>query len=138
MSIQQRSFIRHPSDIPVRLLSVNDDGGDLQPMTDVSIGGLSCHSSEPAEPGHLIKVGFPLIDENELLDARVVWCHQHGQSYQIGIEFFDAREAFRARMCEQICHIEQYRKDVKSGEGRELSAEAAAEEWIDKYASTFP
>ncbi len=138
MGVEHRNFIRHPSDIPVRLLSTDAQSGALRPMANVSIGGLACVSVDPLELGNMVKVGFPMIDENELIDGRVVWCHRLGESYQIGVEFLDAKEAFRARMCEQICHIEQYRKDAFDNDGRALSAEAAAQEWIGKYASTFP
>jgi hypothetical protein len=41
-------------------------------------------------------------------------------------------------MIEQICHIEHYRKEVKLAEGRELSSEEAADEWIKRYAGDFP
>jgi hypothetical protein len=41
-------------------------------------------------------------------------------------------------MIEQICHIEHYRKEVKLVEGRELSSEEAADEWITRYAGDFP
>ena len=41
-------------------------------------------------------------------------------------------------MVEQICHIEQYRREVLKKEGRRLSSEEAASEWIVKYASDFP
>ena len=45
---------------------------------------------------------------------------------------------FRARMVEQVCHIEQYRHEILKNEGRKLSSEAAALEWIQKYAPLFP
>jgi hypothetical protein len=44
----------------------------------------------------------------------------------------------RARMVEQVCHIENYKKVVYQAEGRLLTAEEAAMEWISKYASQFP
>ena len=54
------------------------------------------------------------------------------------MSFLDAEDAFLARMVEQVCHIEDYRKSVHRIEGRELSPEEAAMEWIEKYASQFP
>jgi hypothetical protein len=44
----------------------------------------------------------------------------------------------RARMVEQVCYIENYKKVVYQTEGRLLTAEEAAMEWICKYASQFP
>jgi len=37
-----------------------------------------------------------------------------------------------------VCHIEDYRQSVSRIEGRQLSAEEAATEWIDRYARDFP
>jgi hypothetical protein len=42
------------------------------------------------------------------------------------------------RMCEQVCHIENYRNEVKAAEGRELTPEQAAVEWVSKFAARFP
>ena len=41
-------------------------------------------------------------------------------------------------MIEQICHIEHYRAEVEGKEGRELSSQEAAKEWISSYAGDFP
>jgi hypothetical protein len=41
-------------------------------------------------------------------------------------------------MVEQICHIEHYKREVAEREGRELSGQQAAKEWIAKYAASFP
>jgi len=47
-------------------------------------------------------------------------------------------EAFRQRMQEQLCHIEAYRQQVWVSEGRQLSRQQAAAEWIERYAAKFP
>jgi hypothetical protein len=41
-------------------------------------------------------------------------------------------------MVGQVCHIESYKKVVYQAEGRLLTAEEAAMEWIGKHASQFP
>ena len=41
-------------------------------------------------------------------------------------------------MVEQVCYIESYKKVVYETEGRQLTTEEAAMEWIRKYASQFP
>ena len=46
--------------------------------------------------------------------------------------------AFAVRMIEQVCHIEQYRQQVSKKEGRELSRDGAALEWITQHAALFP
>jgi hypothetical protein len=41
-------------------------------------------------------------------------------------------------MVDQLCHIEAYRKRVLAEQGRKLSSEAAAWEWVARYAAGFP
>ena len=47
------------------------------------------------------------------------------------------RDAFRQRMQAQWCQIEQYRQSVLRDEGRLLSRDEAAMEWIDRFAAAF-
>ena len=41
-------------------------------------------------------------------------------------------------MVEQLCHIEHYRNEVNRKEGRDISSEEAATEWIAQFADKFP
>jgi hypothetical protein len=47
------------------------------------------------------------------------------------------QEDFLARMKAQCHQIERYRLDVLRNEGRELSPDEAALEWIERYAEGF-
>ena len=47
------------------------------------------------------------------------------------------RPDFRARMLAQCDQIEQYKTAVYHTQGRRLSWDEAALEWIDRYAETF-
>ncbi|MDY6992513.1 MAG: hypothetical protein SVR94_07890 [Pseudomonadota bacterium] len=46
-------------------------------------------------------------------------------------------DAFRSRMLEQVCQIEKYRQSLEQ-QGRTISIEEAAMEWISRYAAEFP
>jgi hypothetical protein len=63
---------------------------------------------------------------------------QSDDDYLLGITFHSKSEAFRMRMVEQICHIEVYRKAMYANQGRCLSHEEAAAEWIARYSKDFP
>jgi hypothetical protein len=136
-----RKFIRHPADVPLQVTldweEENDDSID-QTITNVGLGGLAFVSQKPLEVLQRVRVCIPLLQQDNYLVGNVVWCEKSGKSYEIGIEFEKTRDAFRIRMIEQICHIEHYRKEVERLEGRELSAQEAAGEWISKYAGDFP
>ncbi|MBT4078105.1 MAG: PilZ domain-containing protein, partial [Gammaproteobacteria bacterium] len=66
------------------------------------------------------------------------WYKKSTKGFEIGLEFDDPNELFRLRMIEQICHIEHYRAEVKQHQGRQLTSEQAAKEWIKLYAADFP
>lgn len=67
----------------------------------------------------------------------VVWCREH-EGYEVGVRFDETTHGFSLRMVEQLCHIKHYQREVRATEGRELSNEEAALEWIEKYARVFP
>ena len=137
-----RKFIRHPADVPIQVtLDWVDDENDEtvdQTITNVSLGGLAFVSTNPLELLQRVKVSIPVLNQDNHLVGNVVWCEKKDQSYEIGIEFENSRDVFRLRMIEQICHIEHYRKEVERQEGRQLSSQEAAREWISKYAGDFP
>ena len=138
-----RKFIRHPVDVPIQVTNnwVDDDDEDLdQTITNVSLGGLAFVSPKPLEIQDRVRVCIPILKRDNTLIGNVVWCEKcdNGVGFEIGIEFQKSRDAFRLRMIEQVCHIEHYRKEVMLREGRELSAQEAAKEWISKYADDVP
>lgn len=134
-----RQFIRHPIDVPVEI----DIGDEASPSSccthDISLGGLAFRSGSEVKPGSMVDISIGCVQPPFHAHARVAWCKPHPLSgYELGVTFLDADDAFRARMVEQLCHIEDYRRAVFRTEGRALDMDEAAAEWIDKYASQFP
>ncbi len=134
-----REFIRHPVSVPFQLQQLD---GELQygptTLNNVSIGGVSCQASDPVEKGKTVKLKIESINPDFEITGKTVWCRIKDDHYEIGIEFILTEDkAFLLKMIEQICHIEDYRNKVLQNEGRDLSSEKAAEEWIEKYASSF-
>jgi len=134
-----RQFIRHPIDVPIEIRTERAAPGAAVQTHDISLGGLAVYSAEAVEPGSMIEVRIPYVQPAFEARARVAWCHPHEQGgHEVGVSFLDAEDAFLARMVEQVCYIEDYRKSVAREEGRHLSSEDAAHEWIAKYAAKFP
>ena len=115
-----------------------DDETVDQTITNVSLGGLAFMSQKPLEVLQRVRVCIPLLRQDNHLVGNVVWCEKNTRGYEVGIEFEKSRDVFRLRMIEQICHIEHYRKEVERLEGRMLTSQEAAGEWIPKYAGDFP
>ena len=69
--------------------------------------------------------------------GKVVWCREASLGYEAGVQFDVPDESFKARMVAQFCQIEDYRRELREREGRNLSSEEAAREWIMRYAAEF-
>jgi len=134
---QTRSFIRHPSNMPIEV-SAGGDGSSGQALRDVSHGGLCFRYSKAVPVGAMMRVRVPVIQPEFEAECRVVWCLADGDGYQVGVEFLAKEDLYRVRMIEQLCQIEDYRQDIETHEGRHLTSQEAAMEWISKFASRFP
>ncbi len=102
------------------------------------MGGLSLQADHYLEKGTLVDIKIPFSHPPFETKARVVWCNKTGDQFDIGVEFDEEKEAFRARMVEQVCYIQHYKKEIAEREGRILDGREAAQEWIAKYAKDFP
>jgi hypothetical protein len=139
---ENRRFIRHPADVPIEVSMGVDPGSDSAVQEagtrDVGLGGLAFECRSCPAQGQLVEVRIPSVTPEFRTLAKVVWCRRLAGSYEVGVAFLDSSDAFRARMVEQVCQIERYRRQVQEQEGRELSGADAAREWIGKYAARFP
>lgn len=133
-----RKFIRHPADIPIEITPGSAAGSKTGALGDVSHGGLSFTSREHYGIGNLLTIRIPASRPPFETTVRVVWSREEDGRFVIGVEFLDKEDVFRMRMVEQVCHIEHYRNEVRRDEGRELTSEQAALEWINKCADVFP
>ncbi len=134
----RRRFIRHTADVPLEVRTVRENTGETLRGVNVSYGGLAFESDDPLARGTTLEVRIDQVQPPFEAHARVVHCEPEGDHYCIGVQFLDAGDAFRARMVEQVCAIERYRQEVHEREGRELSPQEAAGEWIREHASRFP
>lgn len=136
---QDRHYIRHPSDIPIswNLGDVVAPGSEY--LRNISEGGLAFVSQHEIPSGAVIEIHIPVQHPEVSIRGTVVWCRPStdGQ-YEVGVRFVDASTRFRMRMVEQVCHIEHFKKELLEKEGRQLSGEEAAMEWIRRFAKDFP
>jgi hypothetical protein len=133
-----RRYIRHPVDIPIEVQEEALAHAYRDNMWNVSGGGLAFCSESFLDIGTLLRLRIALTEPVFEVTSRVAWCHPRENHFEVGVEFMDRNDEYRARMVEQICHIEEYRQKVWKTEGRRLTPNQAAEEWIAKYAASFP
>lgn len=133
-----RQYVRHPSNIPIDYQIEDNHDSGTRLLQNISHGGLCLSAPDYIEPGKIIHIRIDIQKPYFEAAGTVVWCRSGDSGYEIGIRFDDADTEFSVRMVEQICHIEQYRRDAFVNEGRTLSSEQAAEEWISGHAKDFP
>lgn len=158
-----REFIRHTVDVPIEYSRIEqEEADDLDDLlgdggvgssadaraprgesheahsVNVGFGGLAFTTDECPSAGDLIELRIPTVQPPFVARARVAWCRPEADDWLVGASFLDASDAFRSRMVQQVCSIENYRKEVREREGRELTVEQASTEWIEKFANRFP
>ncbi|MCP4388562.1 MAG: PilZ domain-containing protein [Gammaproteobacteria bacterium] len=134
-----RRHVRHVTGIPIEInleyhqsMQAAEDS-----ITNVSLGGLCFIANDRLEINEAIQVRFPVLDQEKLIDGKVVWCNKIAKGYEVGLEFNDPAEVDRLKMIDQIRQIEDFRNQQENQDGRQLSSEQAAREWISKYAGDF-
>ncbi len=141
MERNNRRFIRHPSHLPLICHLVGHDRDIVHHMRDISLGGLSFTSHEHYNPGDRVVIKCPVLEVDQSIEGEVIWCEndvpEHDGEFACGLRFESRNMQFRARLVEQMCHIEAYRRDQES-RGRTLTSEEAAREWIPVSAHRFP
>ena len=129
-----RTFRRYSTDIPINILGKDVALESSRPLYNVSYGGLACHSKVAFKSGEFVSVSISHVEPSFEATGVVVWCDLKDGEYELGIQFNEGREAFAARMVAQVCQIEKYKCHVLETEGRDLSGDEAALEWIEKNA----
>ena len=135
-TVDHRKFIRHTLDVPIEIEDASRQPTDR--TVDIGLGGLSFESDQCPRSGRIITLRIPTVDPPFEGEGRVVWCRPDNGRFMVGVQFLDEETAFRSRMVEQVCSIEKYRRDVLQTEGRVLSSQEAAAEWVTRFADRFP
>lgn len=128
-------YIHHPDEfaIELNLREHNQDNTSVQPALK-----LICHSPQHFSSGAAVSIQLPDACEDMEVHGVVDWCTDNQEGYELGIKFSNRDAMMRIRMLEQICYIKRYRDSVLTYEGRDLSDQDAALEWIAKYSRLFP
>ena len=134
MKKETRQYLRYDSDLPIKydLVATAYDQKDY--LKNISMGGLCLRSGNKSlAEGATILIQLPLVDPVFEGVGVVVWRNKNEVSYDVGVQFIDEDIAFRASLVDQICQIEQYKREVLEKEGRQLSGAEAVAEWSRKY-----
>lgn len=131
-------FIKHPERFPLKFRRLRFW---QHPKTEISADssiGLTFSSKEYQKPGSIIEVTIPTRKEIHHFMGKVVMVKESDNAYEIGLWLLNVEDGPKLRIVEQICHIELYLNDKRRKEGPFLSREKLTEEWINRFASSFP
>ena len=137
-SSTMEGFIRHPRAFPITLRRVWFEFKHHKSVRYDSNLGICFRHEKYIPTGAILEITIPLRGEEQKFRGKVVLVRHRGDHFEIGIWLEEKADAHRARMVEQICHIETYLKDKHRKEGPFVSRERVAEEWISKFAGSFP
>ncbi|MGQ0815247.1 MAG: PilZ domain-containing protein [Gemmatimonadota bacterium] len=138
MQPDNRGFPRHTVNVPLEVSAVPEAPPAMMQGLNVGYGGLAFLFDQCLDVGQVIQLRIPTVKPPFKANARVAWCRPEGRRYLVGVAFMDSTHAFQSRMVQQVCSIENYRKEVQQREGRTLTTQEAAGEWIQKFAGRFP
>ena len=135
-----RRYIRVPTAIPIsfHLGAVGIEHREY--ARNISQGGLCFLSRARIAPGTAIQIEIAATDPVFRADGVVAWCHRNHEeeAFAVGVCFDGVKTADSLRLVEQACHIEYYRQEVFRREGRQLTSEEAALEWIELFSTWIP
>ena len=131
-------FIKHPDRFPIQFRRLRFWERTKIETSKTSNIGLTFCSAEYQKPGSIIEVTIPTRKETHLFLGKTVMVKEADNYYEIGIWLLNQEDTPKLRIVEQICHIELYLNDKRYREGPFLSPEKITEEWIGKFASSFP
>lgn len=137
---QIRRYFRHPAQVPVICRQEGHCEDHEGKSRDIGFGGMALICGRAFEPGDTVAVDYPTLDADSL-KGEVVWSdilddgtHRH----MCGIRFPGRPTFLRARMIEQLCRMEVYRRAQHETHGRRIGREEAAREWVENTAKRFP
>jgi hypothetical protein len=138
---ETRKYLRHSMDVPfqcmVRVQGTEENLG----LRDISDGGACFSSTTQYAEGQAVEILFPLFPDGPVLPGTIAGTRPDQAtpgSFLHGVKFADEKDKKMLRLVEMICHIMTYRAMQEHITGKPLSADAAAKEWLAKYAESFP
>ena len=108
----KRQFFRHPVQVPIVCLQEGHSGDREGELRNISFGGMAFTCGCAFQPGDLVSVDYPTLNTRGL-KGEVVWSDILGDGthrHVCGIRFLERPTLLRARMIEQLCGMEVYRR----------------------------
>ena len=100
-------------------------------------GGICFLNPVALQANDVIEVTLSTDQGHERFALKIRWSRPKGKQFLIGACMMNDADACRVRMLTQVSHIDAYRRRQQKT-GRELDADTAAGEWIERHAHQVP
>ncbi len=130
-------YLRHAAKVPIAWREIPRHlarPGEIG--TDAGVG-MRFLSSRPARAGALVEATLTVAGEACRFRGTVRWVRPQGHRFEIALRLAGPEHALRARLAEQACRIEVYRRSLSRRASRPVGIEQAAREWVERYAARF-
>ena len=145
---ERRSVVRHAIELPIRYRVLSERrqmSGTRSQLTNpqktknISDSGLLFLATEYFKVGTLLELSLPVKEKVLTIEGCVVHASQDSESglFRTGIHFPKIDSVFKVKLAEQVYQIDQFRKSLSRQEGRLVSEEEAAHQWIEEHSSDF-
>lgn len=129
---------RFRSDLPIECLFANHFVDNSEFLNNISIDGLCFKSNIYLEKDKIITIQIPLMKPLFRAESKVVWCHQKGDSYEVGVKFTNIEKGYRIKTVETLHYLDQYRQQVYFLEKRSIDGSQAHAELFGVLAKSNP
>lgn len=137
LGMDYRKYTRHDSNLPLEVVLGEVVASESLYLNNISEGGLSFTAMQELKPGTLVTMRLPLKRPMFEVHGKVMWCRKVGLQFPVGVEFIGLDAGARQLLVEMVKRIEDYRLQAGEKEGRTLTAQQAALEWLDTRARDF-
>jgi hypothetical protein len=128
-------FVEHPSSIPIDTEAL--EISSYSESAPGSFWGLKIQSVRQAPLGAPICITFALGKGKIKAQGKIVRCEANGDGYDLWVQFSSFIDCHKARMAEQACQMEAWRKEQES-HGETLEPNLAYSKWLNLFSSGFP
>ncbi|MFO8212503.1 PilZ domain-containing protein, partial [Pseudomonas aeruginosa] len=80
--------------------------------------GVACNAPRGFRRGTAVELRIPLLGDAARYPGVVAWSRKLSDDYLVGVAFLDEDTLFRARMVEQVCQIEHFRRQRERESGQ--------------------
>lgn len=135
----RHDYIRHPRELPLLFRPIPRDIARARLVREEgTFGGLRFESLRNVRPGEVLEITSGVYEETQTFCGVVHWVRPLGRRFEVAVRFTNRDDAYAARMAEQVCYIEAFRRRLSRRTRRTVGVEEAAERWIARHAAAFP